>query len=440
MRNKFTAPFRVPIDDIKLDIKNFRYYGEVSNQRESIAAMLNDQRSKIYNLAKDIAENGLTPDPIILSKDENNEWLVREGNRRITALKILNNPSIVSEKSVRSRFSKITKKYDGKIPDNVECISCDDESCILDYLDRLHTGAREGTGRIDWSPENKSQFDMHLGKPAENALAIKVKGLAQKEGASLKEPYNISNLQRVLQNKSVQSKLKYSWDGANITASIDQKTLMKVLTAIAEKAGVTKVEKIYNAPKQLDFVDEILKELDIDPDSAVKEPFILNPYKHEGKKPGARAGSVPAKPSWDRKRLVPYRNTHVNIPEHPDNTKARNIFRELAKTIDVRNSTNAAAVLFRVLLEFSVERYLSLNNLESKTLKVNVRKAAGHMMSEKKITNAYKNEILRICNDQSLFSATTLQRFVHSLDISPDKQVICTLWENTDKFIAQCWK
>ncbi len=440
MRNKFTAPFRVPIDDIKLDIKNFRYYGEVSTQRESIAAMLNDQKSNIFNLVKDIAENGLTPDPIVLSKDENDEWLVREGNRRVVALKILNNPSIISNKSTRSRFTKIAKKYDDKVPYNVECISCDDENCILDYLDRLHTGARQGTGRVDWSPENKSQFDMHIGKPAANKLAIKVKGWAQKEGASLKEPYNITNLQRVLQNKSVQSALKYSWDGTDITASIDQKTLMKVLTVIAEKAGVTKVEKIYNAPKQLNFVYNILKKLDIDPDSAETEPYILNPDEHEGNKPGTKAGRVPPKPSWDRKRLVPYRNTHVNVPEHPDNTKARNIFRELAKTIDVRESTNAAAVLFRVFLEFSVERYLSVNDLESKTLKVNVRKAAGHMEREKKITNAYKNEILRICNDQSLFSATTLQRFVHSLDISPDKQVICTLWENVDRFIAQCWK
>jgi hypothetical protein len=440
MRDKFTPPFRVPIDNIKLDIKNFRYYGEVSNQRESIAAMLNDPKSNIYNLAKDIAENGLTPDPIVLSKDESDEWLVREGNRRITALKILNNPSIVSNKSTRSRFSKIAKKYDGKIPDYVECISCDDENCILDYLDRLHTGEREGTGRINWSSENKSQFDMHLGKPAANALAIKVKGWAQKEGASLNEPYKITNLQRVLQNKNVQSKLKYSWDGKDITASLDQKTLMKILTVIAEKAGATKVEKVYTAPKQLGFVDKILKKLNIDPDSAETEPYVLNPDQYEGKKMVARGGRVPRKPSWDRKRLIPFKNTHVDIPEHPDNTKARNIFRELAKTVDVRESINAAAVLLRVFLEFSVERYLLLNGLQSKTLATNVRKAADHMMDEGKITNEYKNEILRICNDQNLFSARTLQRFVHSFDFSPDKQVLCTLWENIDKFIAKCWK
>jgi hypothetical protein len=49
MREKFTPPFNVAIDDIKLDIKNFRYYGKLSNQRECIVAMLNDSRSKTYS-------------------------------------------------------------------------------------------------------------------------------------------------------------------------------------------------------------------------------------------------------------------------------------------------------------------------------------------------------------------------------------------------------
>lgn len=441
MRDKFTAPFQVLVDDIKLDIKNFRYYGEVSSQRECIAAMLNDPKSRVYALVKDIAENGLTPDPIVLSKDEQDEWIVREGNRRITALKILGNPSIVSKKSGRSKFAAIAKKYDGKIPEFVDCIACDDEECVLEYLDRLHTGVREGTGRINWSAENKSQYDMHRGRPAENALAIKVKDWVLKEGVSLEEPYKITNLQRVLQNKGVQSKLKYSWDGKDITTSIDSKTLMIILKEIAERVARVAVGKIYVAKQQQSFVDKVLNDLNVDIDSAEIEPHVLDPEKEEVKKVGRKGGRVPIKPSWDRLRLIPPRNTRLNIPERPGNIKARNIFNELARKIDVRQATNAAAVLLRVLLEMSVERYISSKKLEMKnTLVSNIRSVANHMKKDGKITKEYLNEVIKICDSQNLFSARTLQRFVHSFDFNPDKQVLCILWDNIDRFVSICWK
>ena len=175
MRDKFSAAPAVSIDDIKLDIINFRYYGQLQTQRECIDVMLNDKYSYIYNLARDIAENGLTPDPIILSKDEDNQWVVREGNRRITALKLLNKPSIIKDPLLRKKFSEISKKNKNNIMSSVDCLSCDDEACILDYLDRVHTGVRNGTGRKPWEPSNQTHYDMHMGRPGANALAMKVK-------------------------------------------------------------------------------------------------------------------------------------------------------------------------------------------------------------------------------------------------------------------------
>jgi len=440
MRKKFTAPFSVLVDEIKLDIENFRYYGQLSSQQECIQAMLKDPRSRILALAKDIAENGLTPDPIVLSKDDQGDWVVREGNRRITALKILNNPQIVQQKNLRSRFAAIVRKHDGEIPETVDCIRCDDENSILEYLDRLHTGAREGTGRINWNAENKSHYDMHRGRPAENALAIKVRNWVTKEGTTLKEPYNITNLQRVLQNKGVQSKLRFSWDGKDIAASINQKTLLKILKAITQGVAGKKVKDVYVAKQQQAFVDSILEDLNINLKKEVTEPYAIDPDKPERKR--LSGGGAPKKASWDRPRLIPPKNTRVSIPQHPDNVKARNIFKELARDVDVRKAPNAAAVLLRVFLELSVKRYSKSKKLKQKDnhLKSNIRSVASHMKKEGKITKEYHDEFIRICNDQSLFSARSLQRFVHSFDFSPDRQILCVLWDNIDRFVSDCWK
>ena len=75
MRDNFTMIPSVPVTDIKLDVQNFRYYGELSNQDDCIKAMLDDPKSGIYELAEDIAQNGLTPDPIVLFKDEDGDWI-----------------------------------------------------------------------------------------------------------------------------------------------------------------------------------------------------------------------------------------------------------------------------------------------------------------------------------------------------------------------------
>lgn len=443
MRDKFTAKRAVPVDDIKLDIRNFRYYGEISSQIECIEAMLNDKRSNIFALAKDISEYGLTPDPIVLSKDENGDWVVREGNRRITALKILGNLRIVKNENLRSKFLSLVKKYKDDIPETVDCIACNDENTILEYLDRLHTGFRDGTGRITWTSENTTHYDMHRGRPGANALAIKVRDWVSKEGAVLKEPYNITNLQRVLQNKGVQSKLNYSWDGKEITSSVEPTTFLILMKAIAEKVGTVKVDDIYVKEKQHGFVDTVLKEHGIKINDAKTEPYILDLEKPGKKKKSAGGGTLPIKLSWDRKRLIDPKKTRVSIKDTAENVKARNVVTELTRKIDVRQATNAAAVLLRVLLEMSVERYMSINTIKIKdksSLAAKIRSVVNHMKREGEITKAEMDETIKICDNQNLFSARTLQQFVHSFDFNPDRQVLCTLWDNIDKFVSVCWK
>jgi hypothetical protein len=441
MREKFSAPFLVLVDDIKLDIQNFRYYGELSNQKDCIEAMLNDPKSGVIELASDIAQYGLTPDPIVISKDDSGEWVVREGNRRIAALKLLNNPSTARDKMAKNRINNIVKKFEDRVPDTIECISSDDEICVLDYLDRVHTGFRNGTGRRGWSPENKAQFNMHIGKPAENALAIKVKNMVKDEGVELKEPYYITNLQRVLQNTKVQSRLGFSWDGEKITAAVNKKTLMAVLKEIALRTGNKKVQEIYVGDQQLEFVDDVLTDLKIDMNSAKTDTYELGENDKGKGVTGFKKGRLKLKPSWDRKRLIPPRNTNLIIPDLPENVKVGNVANELARKIDVREAPNAAAVLLRVLLELSVKRYIADHNLtENNTLASGIRSVAEHMGRSGKIRDEYKEEVIKTSDNQNLLSARTLQRYIHSFNFNPDRQTLCVIWDNLDLFVAKCWK
>ncbi|MBQ4796774.1 hypothetical protein F9U41_22395, partial [Pectobacterium versatile] len=81
---------RININDLMLDVQNSRFGDNVDGQREAIKVMVENQGQKIVKLAKDIAENGVDPSErmiVVESDDEEKGFIVKEGNRRVTALK-----------------------------------------------------------------------------------------------------------------------------------------------------------------------------------------------------------------------------------------------------------------------------------------------------------------------------------------------------------------
>ena len=71
---------------------------------------------KIYYIAIHILENGLSPKPfyVMPSKKSNKKFLVKEGNRRTTALKLMANPKLIDSKkhaSLKNRFFKLHERF-----------------------------------------------------------------------------------------------------------------------------------------------------------------------------------------------------------------------------------------------------------------------------------------------------------------------------------------
>ncbi|MFD2016916.1 ParB N-terminal domain-containing protein [Vibrio olivae] len=98
---------RIPLNSIKLDQQNVRFGGDVAqSQREAIELMMADVEDikKLVKLSEHIAQNGLDPTELQLVYPESEDsYVVIEGNRRLTALKMLQNPLLCPvEKYVRS--------------------------------------------------------------------------------------------------------------------------------------------------------------------------------------------------------------------------------------------------------------------------------------------------------------------------------------------------
>src|ERR1700677_74834 len=85
----------IPPSDLLIDEENPRLMQPNSGQREALRGIATDQQRKLVVLARDILEFGLSPAelPIVMPRgDAHNRLVVLEGNRRIVALKALENP------------------------------------------------------------------------------------------------------------------------------------------------------------------------------------------------------------------------------------------------------------------------------------------------------------------------------------------------------------
>ena len=88
----------IPVSQLLLDVQNPRLPDIQTNQREAIRTMVAGLGDKIIALAKHMQENGPNPASLLIvipSGDETGRYIVLDGNRRLTALKILEMPALV---------------------------------------------------------------------------------------------------------------------------------------------------------------------------------------------------------------------------------------------------------------------------------------------------------------------------------------------------------
>lgn len=104
---------------LMLDPENPRILSahESLGQEEILGELIH--REDVYGLARDIANQGYYPtETLVAIAGEGRRYVVVEGNRRLAAIRLLENPELAPE-SERSRFSALAREAVGRVPDEV---------------------------------------------------------------------------------------------------------------------------------------------------------------------------------------------------------------------------------------------------------------------------------------------------------------------------------
>lgn len=151
---------RFPLGRVFLSLDNPRHERKTS-EAQAIAALC--AKEDVLPLARDIAKIGLNPLErfglvAIKSKKRGNApptYHVFEGNRRMCALKLLNDPELAPP-NLRKQFAKVADEATFSTS-TVPVAIFDDELIVNLWLERIHNGPQGGIGRLPWRPEQKQR-------------------------------------------------------------------------------------------------------------------------------------------------------------------------------------------------------------------------------------------------------------------------------------------
>lgn len=459
---------KMSITNLLLYLDNPRF-DPVEHQSEAINAMVRDQKGKLVALGQDIAIHGLNPAAPVLVKpyDANGkQWVVREGNRRITALKLIIEPSLVSSDlaKLRREFQQLGSLIDIKLLQNVPCVVLEDEDQINKWVALAHMGENGGVGTVGWNAQQTSRFRSIVGKTDMRLAFLDELRLSEDVPQSLKDRIGSikkTNFDRLMEDPDVRKLLGlYIVKGRIRLVGRVNSYLLMVIGDLAY--GRLRVKDIYLESDREKYMGSLRQgEANRTLSSPAMQPHSgtgssCDPSQVDSSNPNAQPTTSPpnnqaAAPTSNSKRLVSYsvnRKTLIPADQTLAIPQARilRIYREL-KSISVEDYPNAVAVLFRTFIESSADYYAKNNGLIDKrlnvdsTLSVKIDGVATCMENNSTMTKHELRPIRQMASSETQNSSVkTFHSYVHNMNITPSSVDLRSAWDDIWPFVQQIWK
>jgi hypothetical protein len=347
MRSKYVSDLLIDEENPRLNLPNV-------GQREAQRELAQQQQTKLLKLAEDIVGYGVNPAdlPIVMPFDQRRH-VVLEGNRRLVALRALENPdSMVGAltTSVLSAMRKLSTSYQQNPIESITCLVVKDRDEARHWIELRHTGQKEGAGIVPWGSDESARFRARTGilEPHLQALDL----LESRGDLTLEKRRTVpaTNLKRLLSTPEVREKLGVDIRDKNLIVLGDEKQVAKALLHVVNDlaTGRTKVEDIYTKEKRVAYANNL-------PTNIVVKPTAQS-ARGSTATTGAQAQprrSAAARLPKQRVKLIP-RDCILNITD----PRIARIEQEL-RNLNFEDYTNAVGVLFRVFIELSCDAYVT---------------------------------------------------------------------------------
>lgn len=461
-RSSFVQLAGVSLDKLLLDTKNPRIRAG-ADQADCIERLLR-KPNQLLTLAKDIATNGLSTAPILV-EPRGKKYVVWDGNRRVTALKLLNDPSLCPKRALQTQFAGIASRAKVSIPSSVDVLASSDKDALLKEVLSRHAGGLDGAGQLNWDALLRTMFLLGHKASTEYRLSGLLLMWAEEHGIEVDDSFPITNIHRFL-NRTNLGRLGFvvSDDGIETTNDKDVAVrLVERLVTDFAPSGSVAVADVFSQSQQDAYIDQVLRDLGLltsagdsgaahganggsqgepaaGPGRGGAEDAAGETKGQRGSKGGATRPKAPRKPDWDRKSVVRSRFK----PEFPDDMwKADEVLRELRR-LDTAAFPISAAALFRMFFELSTRYYMKrFKTVQTNEIHKNALAVAKHMREHGRIDQGELDATNRRLKDRAqaevLLQYATLNDYIHSFKNIPDRQSLHVLWTEVEAYLEACW-
>ena len=412
-------------------------HGELENETAAIAWLFKERETHMKNLTKDIVEEGEVYEVPLVSP-EGAKFVVFDGNRRVTCLKLLAEPRRAPTVELQAFFTELKGKWSGIFPEEIECQVEADRDRIDEILYRRHTGSQNGVGQSTWDDRMKNTFVSRTGKGSGMSVADEIERLL---GAAdllpTKRQIPRSTMNRLLSAEPFRNRLGISVTKGKFEFTHKEDVVLKALARVADDMANRRLVlgKIWDVDGKQAYLDKLDGEGVLPRASDVVSGSSSKPSKT---KPAKAKPTTVAKPT-PQTTLIP--QTEYGIAWPGRLRRHHEIWEELQFHLLLAKHPNAISVLFRVLLELSVENYISQTGLvvqDNDKLASRVIKVGKDLKAKGKLDAKGLGVLTKFQQSDKLVSADTLNRYVHSPNFTPSPDHLTAMWDNLSEFSVLC--
>lgn len=150
------------LDLIDLDLRNSRFPRDAQSQTDAFELMLSTAGDECLDLLKDLTRTGQMNSsdlPIVVARD--GRYLMMEGNRRLTCLRLWNDPGLIEDETLGNQYStrvdRLVADSAYAAPTELRVAVAPSESEADVWIERKHTGGAGGAGTVEWGAAMKDR-------------------------------------------------------------------------------------------------------------------------------------------------------------------------------------------------------------------------------------------------------------------------------------------
>ena len=437
----------ISISELSLWDENARFLDTHINktEKELIQYLVRTKNVKLAEMADAIVEDFEFPQSErLIVWESGGKKIVLEGNRRLAAYKLLNNPELTDDVGLKKKLNTLRAGININSNFKLECLVTQDIELGFRYIDRKHLKANN---EVPWGDNERAHHKSRRGSAGRRE---KLKVAITKRIGDLDIPEEwketvlgrgfVTTFWRLIESEIFQDLFGLELEGDELKVGhgeFDEKLKVVIYDVIDKKKPSGKLFSRLNVNEIKNYVEQI-SESDYERVAGeIKTQTVDSPNS-----PTQTRKSTPK--SLTRKNLIP----KTCVLQIKKARRINDIYCELKDDLKIDNSNsavpNAVGVLFRVFLEVSLDHYAEMNGYRFKkddTIRQKITWVVKSLEDKgydpKKFHNI--NKVGSSQGPQSYMSIENFHEYVHSPTTEPTSSELKGQWNNLQEFFEILW-